>query len=166
MDVVFQMAKNLGGNLSDYTVWLLERSIKTLSLRVRAQNENAMLLATFLLEKPSIDAVYYPGLKSHSDHELAKQQMHGFGGMLSFELNTSHDLDLFQKALKLIVPAMSLAGVESTLTIPSKTSHALLSEEDRVIQGIQNNLIRFSTGIEHIDDLKNDINEALKKSKK
>ena len=166
MDVVFQMAKNLGGNLSDYTVWLLERSIKTLSLRVRAQNENAMLLATFLLEKPSIDAVYYPGLKSHSDHELAKQQMHGFGGMLSFELNTSHDLDLFQKALKLIVPAMSLAGVESTLTIPSKTSHALLSEEDRVIQGIQNNLIRFSSGIEHIDDLKHDINEALKKSKK
>jgi cystathionine beta-lyase len=85
---------------------------------------------------------------------------------LSFELNTSHDLDLFQKALKLIVPAMSLAGVESTLTIPSKTSHALLSEEDRVIQGIQDNLIRFSTGIEHIDDLKHDINEALKKSKK
>jgi cystathionine beta-lyase/cystathionine gamma-synthase len=166
MDIVFQMAKNLGGNLSDYTVWLLERSIKTLSLRVRAQNENAMLLAAFLLEKPSIDAVYYPGLKSHSDHELAKQQMHGFGGMLSFELNTSHDLELFQKALKLIVPAMSLAGVESTLTIPSKTSHALLSEEDRVIQGIQNNLIRFSSGIEHIDDLKDDINEALKKSKK
>ena len=92
--------------------------------------------------------------------------MHGFGGMLSFELNTSHDLDLFQKALQLIVPAMSLAGVESTLTIPSKTSHALLSEEDRVIQGIQDNLIRFSAGIEHIDDLKDDINEALKKSKK
>ena len=165
IDVVFQMAKNLGGSLSDYTVWLLERSIKTLSIRVRAQNDNAMALAIFLNEKPSIDSVYYPGLKSHPDHELAKRQMHGFGGMLSFELNTSYDIDVFQKNLNLIRPAMSLAGVESTLTIPSKTSHALLTPEDRVVQGIKDNLIRFSTGIEDLEDLKDDINEALKNSK-
>ncbi|MDO7599128.1 MAG: PLP-dependent aspartate aminotransferase family protein, partial [Flavobacteriaceae bacterium] len=165
IDVVFQMAKNLGGSLSDYTVWLLERSIKTLSIRVRAQNDNAMALAIFLNEKPSIDSVYYPGLTSHPDHELAKRQMHGFGGMLSFELNTSYDIDFFQKNLNLIRPAMSLAGVESTLTIPSKTSHALLTPEDRVLQGIKDNLIRFSTGIEDLEDLKDDINEALKNSK-
>ena len=159
------MAKNLGGSLSDYTVWLLERSIKTLSLRVRAQNDNAMALAIFLNEKSSIDSVYYPGLTSHPDHELAKRQMHGFGGMLSFELNTSYDIDVFQKNLNLIRPAMSLAGVESTLTIPTKTSHALLTPEDRVVQGIKDNLIRFSSGIEDLEDLKDDINEALKKSK-
>ena len=165
IDVVFQMAKNLGGSLSDYTVWLLERSIKTLSIRVRAQNDNAMALAIFLNKKPSIDSVYYPGLTSHPDHELAKRQMHGFGGMLSFELNTSYDIDVFQKNLNLIRPAMSLAGVESTLTVPSKTSHALLTPEDRVVQGIKDNLIRFSTGIEDLQDLKDDINEALKNSK-
>jgi cystathionine beta-lyase len=109
INLVFQMAKNLGGSLSDYTVWLLERSIKTLSLRVHAQNQNAQELAKFLEEKSSVDAVYYPGLESHPDHDLAKNQMKGFSGMFSFELNTSFDLDVFQQNLKLIKPAMSLA---------------------------------------------------------
>ncbi len=166
MNLVFQMAKNLGGSLSDYTVWLLERSIKTLSLRVHAQNQNALELSRFLQGKSSVDAVYYPGLESHPDHNLAKTQMKGFSGMFSFELNTSYGLDVFQQNLKLIKPAMSLAGVESTLTIPCKTSHSLLSPEDRLAQGIQDNLIRFSSGIEHVEDLKEDINSALKKSKK
>jgi cystathionine beta-lyase len=166
INLVFQMAKNLGGSLSDYTVWLLERSIKTLSLRVHAQNQNAQELAKFLEEKSSVDAVYYPGLESHPDHDLAKNQMKGFSGMFSFELNTSFDLDVFQQNLKLIKPAMSLAGVESTLTIPCKTSHSLLTPEGRISQGIQDNLIRFSSGIEHVEDLKDDINQAIKKSKK
>ena len=166
INLVFQMAKNLGGSLSDYTVWLLERSIKTLSLRVHAQNQNAQELAKFLEEKSSVDAVYYPGLESHPDHDLAKNQMKGFSGMFSFELNTSFDLDVFQQNLKLIKPAMSLAGVESTLTIPCKTSHSLLTPDDRISQGIQDNLIRFSSGIEHVEDLKDDINQAIKKSKK
>lgn len=166
IELVFQMAKNLGGSLSDYTVWLLERSIKTLSLRVEAQNHNALELAKFLNEKSAIDTVYYPGLESHPDYDLAKNQMKGFSGMFSFELNTSYDLDVFQQNLRLIKPAMSLAGVESTLTIPCKTSHGLLTPEDRIAQGIKDNLIRFSSGIEHVDDLKDDINQALKKSKK
>ena len=165
IEVVFQMAKNLGGSLSDYTVWLLERSMKTLSIRVKAQNENAMELAKFLESSKSVDQVYYPGLKSHPDHELACLQMNGFGGMLSFELSRSHDLDLFQKNLHLIKPAVSLAGVESTITIPTKTSHALISSEERKAQGIKDNLIRFSVGIEHFDDLKEDIDQALIKSK-
>ena len=165
IEVVFQMAKNLGGSLSDYTVWLLERSMKTLSIRVKAQNENAVELAKFLESSKSVDQVYYPGLKSHPDHELACLQMNGFGGMLSFELSRSHDLDLFQKNLHLIKPAVSLAGVESTITIPTKTSHALISSEERKAQGIKDNLIRFSVGIEHFDDLKEDINQALIKSK-
>lgn len=166
IELVFQMAKNLGGSLSDYTVWLLERSIKTLSLRVEAQNHNALELAKFFNEKSAVDAVYYPGLESHPDYDLAKSQMKGFSGMFSFELNTSYDLDVFQQNLRLIKPAMSLAGVESTLTIPCKTSHGLLTPEDRIAQGIKDNLIRFSSGIEHVDDLKDDINQALKKSKK
>jgi cystathionine beta-lyase len=165
IEVVFQMAKNLGGSLSDYTVWLLERSMKTLSIRVKAQNENALELSKFLESSKSVDQVYYPGLKSHPDHELACLQMNGFGGMLSFELSRSHDLDLFQKNLHLIKPAVSLAGVESTITIPTKTSHALISSEERKAQGIKDNLIRFSVGIEHFDDLKEDINQALIKSK-
>lgn len=166
IELVFQMAKNLGGSLSDYTVWLLERSIKTLSLRVEAQNHNALELAKFFNKKSAVDAVYYPGLESHPDYDLAKSQMKGFSGMFSFELNTSYDLDVFQQNLRLIKPAMSLAGVESTLTIPCKTSHGLLTPEDRIAQGIKDNLIRFSSGIEHVDDLKDDINQALKKSKK
>ena len=165
IEVVFQMAKNLGGSLSDYTVWLLERSMKTLSIRVKAQNANALELSKFLESSKSVDQVYYPGLKSHPDHELACLQMNGFGGMLSFELSRSHDLDLFQKNLHLIKPAVSLAGVESTITIPTKTSHALISSEERKAQGIKDNLIRFSVGIEHFDDLKEDINQALIKSK-
>ena len=166
MDVVFQMAKNLGGSLSDYSVWLLERSIKTLSLRVQAQNDNAMGLATFLSSSSAVDSVYYPGLKTHPNHDLAKAQMNGFTGMFSIELNENYDIDLFQKHLKLIKPAMSLAGVESTLNIPYKTSHALLSSEARLEQGIKDNLIRFSMGIEHVEDLIEDIKEAFKKSKK
>ena len=165
IEVVFQMAKNLGGSLSDYTVWLLERSMKTLSIRVKAQNANAMELSKFLESSKSVDQVYYPGLKSHPDHELACLQMNGFGGMLSFELSRSHDLDLFQKNLHLIKPAVSLAGIESTITIPTKTSHALISSEERKAQGIKDNLIRFSVGIEHFDDLTEDINQALIKSK-
>jgi cysteine-S-conjugate beta-lyase len=165
IEVVFQVAKNLGGSLSDYTVWLLERSMKTLSIRVKAQNANALELSKFLESSKSVDQVYYPGLKSHPDHELACLQMNGFGGMLSFELSRSHDLDLFQKNLHLIKPAVSLAGIESTITIPTKTSHALISSEERKAQGIKDNLIRFSVGIEHFDDLKEDINQALIKSK-
>jgi len=82
IDRIFQLAKNLGGSLSDYTVWLLERSLKTMGIRVRAQNENALKLANFLDQHPDIENVYYPGLESHPNHQIAKAQMHGFGGML------------------------------------------------------------------------------------
>ena len=81
---MFHLAKNLGGSLSDYTVWLLERSIKTMGIRVKAQNENAQIMAEYLYNSKDIQAVYYPGLPSHPDHELAKSQMKGFGGMLLF----------------------------------------------------------------------------------
>ena len=164
IDRIFQLAKNLGGSLSDYTVWLLERSIKTMGLRVKAQSENALSLAQFLKTCPEVSRVYYPGLEDHPDHELAKKQMKAFGGMLSFELAPMVDLKEFTRSLKMVKASMSLAGVESTLTLPSQTSHALLSEAQRKAAGIAEGLIRFSSGIEDIEDLKNDLLQALRKA--
>ncbi|HEY9185768.1 MAG TPA: PLP-dependent aspartate aminotransferase family protein [Salegentibacter sp.] len=165
-DTIFQLAKNFGGSLSEYTVWLLERSLKTMGIRVRAQNENALSLAKFLETHPDIAKVYYPGLESHPDHEIAKKQMHGFGGMMSFELREGLDADLFQKKLNLIKSSMSLAGVESTILSPAKTSHGLLSEEEREKQGIKDGLMRFSVGIEEKEDLMEDLEQALKAIRK
>lgn len=158
---IFQLAKNLGGSLSDQTVWLLERSMKTMGIRVRAQNANAQHMAEYLSGHSDISAVYYPGLSSHPDHQLARSQMHGFGGMLSFELNEDLDASAFQKSLKLIKSSMSLAGVESTVLSPTQTSHALMGAEERQRQGIKDGLIRFSVGIEEPEDLIADIEQAL-----
>ena len=165
IDRIFQMAKNFGGSLSDYTVWLLERSIKTMGIRVKAQNENAIKLAEFLKSHAEVANVYYPGLEDHPDHELARKQMRGYGGMLSFELKETINVSSFMNNLKLIKPSMSLAGVESTILLPSKTSHGLLSEEEREKQGIKDNLLRFSVGIEETEDLIQDISQAIDKSK-
>ena len=165
IDQIWDLAKDFGGNLSDFTVWLLERSMKTLAIRVKAQQKNAFKLAKFLSKHQAVKTVYYPGLESHDDHKLANIQMKGYGAMLSFELSTSHDTLKFLNALNIIKPSMSLAGVESTMILPSKTSHALLSEQDRKSQGISDQLIRFSVGIESKKDLIYDIENALKFSK-
>ncbi|MFK7747333.1 MAG: PLP-dependent aspartate aminotransferase family protein [Kordia sp.] len=163
---IFQLGKNLGGSLSDFTVWMLERSMKTLGIRVAAQNKNALKLANFLEKHEAVAKVYYPGLKSHVDYELAKSQMSGFGGMMSFELKSGYDVSKFFKSLRLIKPSMSLAGVESTVLSPTQTSHALLTPEERKKQGIADGLIRFSVGIEDRKDIIADLNRAIKKAKK
>ena len=161
MEKIFAVAKSLGGNLSELSIWLLERSIKTLSIRVNQQNENALALAHFLESHAAIEKVHYPGLPSHPDHALAKKQMRGYTGMMSFELKANVHRTTFEKALALIQPVVSLAGVESTITIPAITSHKLLSPAARAEQGITDQMVRFSVGIEHLDDLKNDLNQAL-----
>lgn len=161
IDAIFHLAKSFGGSLSDYTVWLLERSIKTLGLRVKAQNKNARKVAKYLSRNPNVKTVHYPGLKSHPDHELAKSQMRGFGGIVSFELRDGLNASEFQKALGLIKPSMSLAGVESSILIPAVTSHALLSPAERTEQGITDGLMRLSVGIEDKEDLIADIAQAL-----
>jgi len=153
---------NYGANLSDYTVWLLERSIKTLSVRVNAQNQNALDLAKFLDESPQIKKVYYPGLKNHLYHEIASKQMNGFGGMMSFEVTDKINSEDFVSDLKIISPTMSLAGVESSITSPSKTSHKKVDPQIRKKLGISDNLLRFSVGIEDIDDLMLDLDKSLK----
>ena len=165
IEQIWHVAKNFGGNLSDMTVWMLERSMKTLGLRVKAQNKNAKKLARFLEKHNDVKRVNYPGLKSHPDYRLAKSQMRGFGGMMSFELIDGLESSVFQKQLKLIKSSMSLAGVESTMLSPYLTSHALLSQEERDSVGISNQLIRFSVGIESKKDLIDDIEQAIQKTK-
>ena len=164
IDNILNSAKNFGGNLSDYTVWLLERSMKTLFIRVREQTNNAKKLAIMLEENKNIAKVYYPGLKSHESYEIAKQQMNDFGAMMSFDLEKNIDVSIFLNSLEIIKPGMSLAGVETTVNLPMKTSHGLLTQEERDSQGIGDKLIRLSVGIESLDDLYNDLNQALKKS--
>ena len=162
IDRIWNLAKNLGGSLSDFTVWMLERSLKTLNLRVKHQSENALKMATYLENNKQVSKVYYPGLKSHENHELAVSQMKYYGGMVSFELNENLNAMNFMNRLQLIKPSMSLAGIESTMLSPSETSHSLLSPEERASQGIKDNLIRFSVGIEETEDLIEDIEQALK----
>ena len=153
---------NYGANLSDYTVWLLERSIKTLSVRVNAQNQNALDLAKFLDDNSLIKKVFYPGLENHLSHEIACEQMIGFGGMMSFEVVDKINSEDFVSDLKIISPTMSLAGVESSITSPSKTSHKKVDPQIRKKLGISDNLLRFSVGIEDIEDLMLDLDKSLK----
>ena len=164
MKSIFSVGKSLGGNLSDYTVWLLERSLKTLFVRVEKQNKNANQLAYFLQNHESINKVFYPGLENNKFHNLAREQMNDFTGMLSFEINENISREVFESKLKLIQPAISLAGVESTINVPFLTSHKWLPKEEKRKQGITENLVRFSVGIEDVGDLKRDINQALKKA--
>lgn len=159
---IWNLSKNIGGSLSDYTVWLLERSLKTMALRVKAQNRNAKRMAKWLQKHPLVKKVHYPGLKDHPDYQLAKKQMKGYSGMLSFELIASVDAEAFMQSLQLIKQSMSLAGVESTMLSPTKTSHALLSAEERAHQGISDGLVRFSVGIEEKKDLVADIELAFR----
>lgn len=161
IDKLWHLSKDFGGSLSDFSVWMLERSMKTLSIRVKAQQKNAKKLAVFLDSHKAIKKVYYPGLESHEDHALAKTQMKGFGAMMSFELVDEYEPLKFLSGLELIKHSGSLAGVESTMILPSKSSHSLLTEKQRLEQGISNQLIRFSVGIESKKDLIYDIEQSL-----
>jgi cystathionine beta-lyase len=152
-------AMHFGGSLDAHTAYLVERSLKTIVVRVNQQNKNASAIANFLDSESKINAVYYPGLKSHDGYALAKRQMKGFGGMLSFEIKG--DPEKFLKRLKIIRKAVSLGGVESTIAQPVKTSHAKLSPNERKAMGISDKLLRFSVGIEQAEDLIKDIEQAL-----
>jgi cystathionine beta-lyase len=145
---------------------MLERSLKTLNLRVKEQTKNAQVIAEYLEDNPCVKKVHYPGLKSHPKHKIAASQMHGFGAMMSFELLDDIDAMDFQNSLQFIKPSLSLAGLESTILSPAQTTHALLSDEERLERGITDGLIRFSVGIEEPEDLIADIDQALLKTNK
>ncbi|MCD4741242.1 MAG: PLP-dependent aspartate aminotransferase family protein [Desulfobacteraceae bacterium] len=155
-------ASNLGGNLNALSCYMLERSLKTLSIRVKQQTENAFQIANFLDNLSIVKKVYYPGLSDHPGHSTACEQMNGFGAMLSFELDGSNlTIYDFMKRLNIIKPAVSLGGIETTICDPVTTSHAKVSAEVRASQGITDSLLRLSVGIENIEDLIKDIKQAL-----
>jgi len=160
MKEVYETGLNLGGSLNALTVYLLERSLKTIHLRVERINDNAMELAHFLETHPAVKQVNYPGLPGHPGHEIAARQMTGFGGMLSFEVSQQDGID-FQRKLKLIRPSMSLGGLESICSSPAHTSHRHLGPEGRREEGISEQLIRLSVGVEDVEDLKADLEQAL-----
>ncbi len=153
---------DFGSTLDARLCYEIERSMKSLHLRVERATENAMKLAEYLESHPKIEKVYYPGLKSHSQFQLAQKQMKGgFGAMMSFRLNQSIDPIKFQKSLQIICPAVSLGGVESLIGSPYLTSHKSISEKERQNMGISQQDIRFSVGIESFEDLKNDLEQAF-----
>jgi len=155
-------AVNFGGSLNAVTCHLLERSLKTLGIRVERQNSNALAIARHLEKHANIQQVYYPGLENHPGFEVARNQMRGFGGMLSFELKEERiDPQRFVRGLNLIRPALSLGGVETIICAPSATSHVKLSATERKELGIADGLFRLSVGIEDVEDIIADLDTAL-----
>jgi cystathionine beta-lyase/cystathionine gamma-synthase len=150
-----------GGCLNAQDCYLLERSLKTLELRVNRQSSNAAIIAERLNENEHIKRVYYPGLKSHPGFEVATRQMQGYGGMLSFELADDIDPVSYIRRLQIVNCAISLGGVETTICQPVATSHQKVSEEERQRLGITSALLRLSVGIEDAQDISADLIQAL-----
>ena len=157
------MARNLGGSLNAISCYLLERSLKTLALRVERQSANALKIASFLEAHKSVLKVNYPGLPRFGGHAIARKQMKDFGGMLSFEIDPDVvSAQAFLRKLDLITPAVSLGGVETLICCPAQTSHSKISSQERNRIGISDALLRLSVGIENADDLIEDIDKAMK----
>jgi cystathionine beta-lyase/cystathionine gamma-synthase len=153
---------HLGGSADPHACFLLQRGVKTLTLRVAAQNQGALEVAAWLEKHARVAKVHYPGLASHPQHERAKRLFQGFGGMMSFELKAdAAQADAFLRRLRLIVHTVSLGGVETLATRPAATSHAGLSPEERQQAGIPDGLVRLSVGIESPADLIADLDQAL-----
>lgn len=154
-------SKLYGGNIAPQVAWLVSRGIKTLGLRMERHNSNAYGLANMLLEHPKVVAVYYPGLEDHENFEVARRQMRGFGGMLSADVGTAQAAKDLVNRLKLCTFATSLGGVETLVQPVALMTHATLSPEERAAAGVSEGLLRISVGIEDIDDICQDIYDAL-----
>lgn len=162
IDKIRQVARYLGGSLNAASCYLLERSLKTLALRVAQQTLNAQQLAEYLEGHPAVKSVNYPGLAASRGHAVARSQMTGFGAMLSFELEAgAAGAEAFVQHLQIVRPAVSLGGVETTICAPAVTSHEKMSPQERLRVGVTDSLLRLSVGIEHVDDLIEDIARAL-----
>ena len=159
---LWYLQNSIGPSQSPFDSWLVLRGVKTLSARMRAHEENAIKIADFLIEHPNVEKVIYPGLKSHPQHELAKSQMNGFGGMISLYIKGGlSESNKFLKQLTLFTLAESLGGVESLIEHPAIMTHASVPVKERNELGITDNFIRISVGIEDVDDLKADLKQAL-----
>ena len=162
IETIHSTRTTLGGNMDPHAAWLLLRGIKTLAVRVQRQNDNALRVAQFLAQHPKVRRVHYPFLEGHPQRALAMQQMHGGGGVLSFEVDgTAEDARRFSEALHLFSLAPSLGGVDSLVTIPVLTSHGMISAEQRAKMGVTDQLVRLSVGIENAGDLIADLEQAL-----
>jgi cystathionine gamma-lyase/cystathionine beta-lyase len=152
----------MGTCASPFDCWLVLRGVETLAVRMKQHEENARAVANYLNEHPSVERVYYPGLPSHPGHEIAKRQMKGFGGMVSFELNGGIEVvNSFLKRIKVFSLAESLGGVASLAEHPATMSHASMPKEFREKVRITEGLVRLSVGLENIDDLIEDLHQAL-----
>jgi cystathionine beta-lyase len=152
----------LGGSLNAISCYLLERSLKTLAIRVERQSSNALAIASFLASQKAVRKVNYPGLPDFPGYAIAKDQMRGYGGMLSFELDDAVvSPSSFFRKLKLITPAVSLGGVETIICRPADTSHSRMTAEERKRIGISDSLLRLSVGIESAEDLMEDLEQAM-----
>jgi len=157
--------KLFGPVLNPIDGWLVLRGLRTLSLRVRRQNENGLAVARFLARHPAVKRVYYPGLSSHPGHREAKRQMRGFGGLLSFELKGGFRAGVrLVESVKLITLAVSLGGVETLISHPASMTHTMIPKPEREAAGISDGLIRFSCGIEDARDLTADLEQALRRA--
>ncbi|MHC1772229.1 MAG: PLP-dependent aspartate aminotransferase family protein [Flexilinea sp.] len=154
-----------GGILQPFDSFLLIRGIKTLGLRMERHSENALIVAKFLQGHNAVRKVYYPGLQDHPGYEINRNQAESGGGMISFELDSAHDLRIFFESLKLVTLAESLGGVESLICHPATMTHASIPFEIRQKVGITDNLIRLSVGIEDSLDIVDDLQNAIQKSK-
>ncbi|HLC00076.1 MAG TPA: cystathionine gamma-synthase [Candidatus Bathyarchaeia archaeon] len=152
----------VGAIPSPFDCFLVLRGTKTLALRMERHSHNASEIAKYLAAHPKVEKVTYPGLKSHPQHELARKQMSGFGGVISFYVRQGTDVKGFLRRLKVIALAESLGGVESLISQPSSMTHAGLSRQEREKIGITDNLLRLSVGIEDAEDLKADLDQALR----
>ena len=155
----------IGAVLGPQDSWLLQRGIKTLSVRMEEHQKNAFVVANFLFSHPAVEKVYYPGLPDHELHGVAKQQMSGFSGMMCFTLKNEESAIPFVESLQLFTLAESLGGVESLVEIPSVMTHASIPKEKREEAGIKDGLIRLSVGIEYGQDLINDLAQAFDRIK-
>lgn len=156
-----------GGIPGPFDSWLTLRGLKTLAIRMKQHEQNARLIARALSEDSRVAKVFYPGLPSHPQNKLAKQQMKGFGGMISFKIHGGfEEANNFMKNLKIFSLAESLGGVESLVCYPPRMTHASIPKEEREKRGITDNLIRLSVGIEDLEDLLLDLDQALMKSTK
>ncbi|HMT07128.1 MAG TPA: PLP-dependent aspartate aminotransferase family protein [Pyrinomonadaceae bacterium] len=163
VDAVKHAANKLyGGNIAPQVAWLVLRGIKTLALRMERHNSNAFAIANMLGEHPAVRAVYYPGLESHSNHEIASRQMTGgYGGMIAFDVGTSANGKFVANNVELCTLATSLGGVETILQHSASMTHATLTPEQRSAAGISEGLIRLSVGIEDAEELMADLRQAL-----
>ena len=150
-----------GAIISPMDAWLVMRGTKTLAVRMRQHDENGRIVAQFLSEHPSVKKVYYPGLKSHPQHDLASRQMSGFGGMISFETGSLENAKRVLEAVRVCTLGESLGGVESLISHPATMTHASVPETERARLGITDGLVRVSVGIEDVEDIIADLDQAL-----